>query len=115
MKRNYAPMIVAWMVLAALVIATLGPVGIRPSFGWPLKVERFLGFAIVAVLFAWAYPRRWIAILVLLSVLAIGLEALQLIVPTRDASPIDAIVKIAGAASGVIGARLLFGKTEQRR
>lgn len=110
MNYKYAPMIVAWLVLAALVIATLGPVGIRPSLGLPLKVERFLGFAIVGALFTWAYPKRWIAILVLASALAIGLEALQLVVPTRDASPIDAIVKVAGAVAGVIGVRLLQRK-----
>lgn len=110
MKRNYAPMVVAWMVLAALVIATLGPVGIRPSLGLPLKVERFLGFAIVAALFVWAYPRRWIVILVLSVAVAIGLEALQLVVPGRDASPIDAIAKIAGAMSGVIAVRLLSNR-----
>lgn len=109
-------MILAWVVLVALVIATLGPVGIRPSLGLPLKVERFLGFAIVAALFTWAYPQRWIAILVLASVLALGLEALQLVVPTRDASPIDAIVKVAGAAAGVLGVCLLRRKprTHQR-
>ena len=58
MKNNYVPMIVAWVVLVALVLATLGPIGIRPSLGLPLKVERFLGFAIVAALFTWAYPQR---------------------------------------------------------
>lgn len=107
MKHNYVPMIVAWVVLFALVVATLGPIGIRPSLGLPLKVERFMGFAIVAGLFTWAHPKRWIAILVLAGVLAVSLEALQLIVPTRDASPIDAIVKVAGAVTGVVAIRLL--------
>lgn len=100
-------MIVAWIVLAALVVATLGPVGVRPSLGLPLKVERFLGFAVVAALFTWAYPRRWIAIIVLATALAVGLEVLQIVIPTRDASPIDAVVKIFGAICGAVVTHLL--------
>ena len=111
MKNSYVPIIFAWVVLLALVVATLGPIGIRPSLGLPLKVERFMGFAIVAALFTWAYPRRWIAILVLAVALAIGLEALQLVAPTRDASSIDAIVKVAGAASGVLAVRFLQSRS----
>ena len=115
MKSKYVPMIVAWTVLLALVVATLGPVGIRPSLGLPLKVERFVGFAVVAALFTWAYPQRWIAILVLAFALAVGLEALQLIVPTRDASPVDAIVKIAGAVSGGVVVHLLHRRSSGQR
>ena len=115
MKNNYVPMIVAWAVLLALVVATLGPIGIRPSLGLPLKVERFLGFAIVAALFTWAYPQRWIVILVLASALAVGLEALQLVAPTRDASAVDAIVKLLGAISGVVAVHLLQPRLRGRR
>lgn len=49
-----------------------------------------------------AYPKRWISIPVIAAVLAVGLEALQRMAPTRDASPVDTIVKIAGATSGVV-------------
>ena len=115
MNRQQLPAIVAWGVAGALVVATLGPVGIRPSLDLPLKVERFLGFAVVAALFTWAYPKRWIAILVLASCLAVGLEVLQLVAPGRDASPIDAAVKIMGAIAGTAMVHLLQEWLRRRR
>jgi hypothetical protein len=99
--------IVAWVVLAGLVFSTIGPVDLRPSLGLPLKVERFVGFAIVAALFVWAYPRRWIAIMAILSAAAVGLELLQFVAPGRDPSPVDAVVKIIGAVVGSFGARVI--------
>lgn len=107
--------LIAWVVLVGLIVATLGPVELRPSLGLPLKVERFLGFAIVAALFTLAYPRRWISIMAVLSIGAVGLELLQFISPTRDPSPIDAIVKVVGAIAGAAGAHLFERLSVKRR
>lgn len=73
----------------------------------PLKVERALGFAVLSFIFALAYPRRWRQVLFGLVVAAFGIEGLQLLVPSRDPSLIDAAVKALGAASGVVAAKLL--------
>ena len=107
MSARRAIQVVAWVVLVGLVLSTLGPVDLRPSLGLPLKAERFMGFAIVAALFVWAYPRRWIAIMAILSAAAVGLELLQFVAPGRDPSPVDAVVKIIGAVAGSFGVRLI--------
>jgi VanZ family protein len=91
----------AWLVGAAVIVVTLGPVSIRPQFGHP-QIERFAGFFILAISWGWAYAKRlrWVFAGVALS--AVLLEVAQLLVPGRDAGIPDAVAKIAGAACGVI-------------
>ena len=107
----------AWIFLAAIIAVTIVPEQFRPSTSLPLKVERALGFAVLTFLFTLAYPRRWLAILIVLSLGAIGLELLQFLVPGRDPSPVDAAVKVIGAICGVGGAMVLqrLGALSQRR
>ena len=93
--------IVAWTLLALVVIMTLGPVGLRPQFGHP-QLERYLAYVALGAAFSIAYPRRrfWVALAVICG--AFGLEAGQMLVPGRDARVPDAIAKAFGAASGVL-------------
>ena len=105
--KLYPPRIAPWVLLAVVAAATLVPPELRPSSGLPLKVERALAFAILAGVFTLAYPRRWPVIAVLICLGAAGLELLQLLVPGRDASPVDAVVKILGTLAGVASALVL--------
>jgi VanZ family protein len=103
----------AWLIAAAVIVVTLGPVSIRPQFGHP-QIERFAGFFILAISWSWAYGKRlrWVFAGLVLS--AVLLEAAQLLVPGRDAGVLDALVKVAGAAGGVISAAAATRLTVRR-
>jgi len=96
MIKNLAQ-IVAWGLAAAVVVMTLGPVGLRPQFGHP-SIERFAAYLAVGAAFSMAYPRRrvWVAVAVVCA--AFG----QLFVPGRDARVPDALAKAFGAVCGVL-------------
>ena len=88
--------------MLAIVFATIVPIGSRPHFpeAGP-DVERFLAFLLLTGSLAVAHPRRRGLVLALAISFAIGLEAAQLLEPTRHGRPHDAVVKILGAVSGI--------------
>ena len=92
--------IAAWLLFAAIAIATLGPIGLRPRTDFPVDLERLLAYLAMGTAFALAYPRHiwWAVALVIVG--AIGLELLQLR-PDRHGRQMDAVVKIAGAILGL--------------
>jgi hypothetical protein len=91
----------AWSLAAAIVLVTLGPVGVRPQLGHP-SMERFAAYIALGGAFSLAYPRHraWVALAVVCG--ALGLEMGQLMIPGRDARIPDALVKAVGAAAGVL-------------
>lgn len=91
----------AWISLAAIALATLSPIGLRPHSGLPAMDERFLAFAVAGGLLALAYPRRIGRIVILIVSIAVVLEALQLLTATRHAGLPDVVEKIAGGAIGI--------------
>lgn len=99
--------LLAWLAFAALVFATLSPIGLRPRGPWSVDVERSGAFLVAGLLFALAYPRHiWLAAgLVLMMVF--GLEWLQHIRPDRHGQWHDAFVKAGGAVLGLAGGWLL--------
>ena len=99
--------IAAWSLLVAVIAVTLVPPELRPSSGLPLKVERFLAFAVLAGAFVIAYPKRWLFVMAFICVGAILLELMQLLLPGRDTSEIDAAVKVLGAIAGTSGALIV--------
>jgi VanZ family protein len=104
----------AWAAFAVLVFVTISPLGMRPVVTANPNIERFAAFAIVGLLFGFAYPTR-LALDTLFIVIAAGtLEALQLITPDRHGHVADALVKAAGGTSGVMLA-LIISITVQRR
>jgi len=92
----------AWLLLAAIIVVTLGPIGMRPSSGANVEVERALAFVGLGFLFALAYPRHvwWTALLVVLC--TCGLEVLQNLRPDRHGRELDALVKVMGGIGGMI-------------
>lgn len=91
----------AWLVLAFIFIVTVGPIGLRPISSEPADLERFAAFFIVGMLFALAYPRHWLAV-VMLTVSCAGLfELMQRLAPGRHGEVIDFLFKAVGAVLGV--------------
>jgi apolipoprotein N-acyltransferase len=105
----------AWITLAAIVVVTLGPIGLRPMTDAPVQVERAVAFFLAGLLFAVAYPRHiWWAV-ALLVVATFGLEWLQNLRPDRHGREADAAVKFVGAALGIAGGWLLANAITARR
>ncbi|MCJ2082244.1 hypothetical protein [Methylobacterium sp. J-090] len=97
----------AWILLAALIFATLAPIGLRPVSGAPVGLERFGAFAVLGFLFASGYPRRRWEVLALVTLAGAGLEVLQMLEATRHGRMSDGLVKIAGGGFGVTAAMVL--------
>ena len=95
----------AWATLAFICFITLSPISLRPKTG-EVGFERFVAFAILGVLFMWAYPRHFGRLMLFLLVVVFGLEALQHLTPDRHGHLLDAIEKAAGALGGACFARL---------
>lgn len=93
--------ILAWLVLAALLVATLGPIGLRPHTPWSPNLERFAAFIVVGGLFALAYPRRWLTVSLLVLGAATVLELGQACVPGRHPALRDFVIKAAGGGVGI--------------
>jgi len=96
----------SWVLFAAVVAMTVGPVSARPHTHFPPDLERFAAYAVLGVLFALSYRQRRLWIIGGLLVAAAGaLELAQLFVPHRDAHLSDFLFKAAGAVIGVIVGR----------
>ncbi|MET3900294.1 hypothetical protein ABIB57_004260 [Devosia sp. UYZn731] len=93
--------ILAWLLLSAIVFATLGPLGLRPISGYPVQIERAAAFFGVGLVFVLAYPRHIVAVTVLVLLSAVGREVLQTFSFDRHGREIDAIAKIIGALAGL--------------
>ncbi|MCK8782467.1 VanZ family protein [Rhizobium sp. NTR19] len=91
----------AWAALALIVFVTVAPIEFRPHDLLPVEINRVLAFAVMAMLFAVAYPRRIPLLAVTLIACAGLIEAMQLLSPSRHAHFNDAVVKASGAVLGV--------------
>lgn len=91
----------AWLVLALILIVTISPIQFRPITGEPADLERFVAFFLVGFLFALAYPRHWIAVLLLTIGCAGMFELMQRLAPGRHGEFADFVFKAVGAMAGV--------------
>ena len=99
---------VAWAGLFLVAVATLAPIGLRPESMFAPSIERFGAFAAIGFAFALGYPRHvWLVVFVAIGS-AVLLEVLQMVVPSRHAHLFDALVKIAGGATGLMLGQLLL-------
>lgn len=93
--------IVGWLLLAALAVATIGPLNYRPVVSADPDLERFVIFSAVGLCFSFGYPRSpWIILAALFALIA-TLEALQFLVPGRHGQLHDVVIKASGVLLGV--------------
>jgi hypothetical protein len=100
MSRSFLMRCAAWLILAAVAVVTLSPIGLRPKSPAPADLERLAAFVVLGLAFVLAYPRRWVATVALLCIAAGLLEIGQHLVPGRHGMPHDIALKAAGAGLG---------------
>ena len=98
----------AWAALCVIAYSTLSPLGDRPILLTSTKLEHLAAFAILGTLFCLAYPRRTLAVLLIVLGSAALLELLQFLTPDRHARTLDALQKMAGGAAGVFAGRAVL-------
>ena len=99
--------VIAWLLLAGLVFATLSPINLRPISPLPTQLERSIALAIVGCAFALAYPRNLPIVVAVVLGSTVLLELLQLLAPSRHGRVIDVAVKLFGASFGIAAGTLL--------
>ena len=99
--------ILAWAMLAALVVVTIGPIDWRPVSHLPVQLERALALALIGFVFAVAYPRHLLFVGIVVLSTTVLLEALQLVEPSRHGRLVDLMAKLAGAGFGLVAGHLL--------
>ena len=105
-ERRRTLMSVQWLLVAAVALAviafvTLCPMPLRPRWFVNPDAERFVAFAGLGFAAKLAFPRRHAWTILVLVLVAAGLEAAQHLAPGRDAHVRDAVVKAIGAMTGV--------------
>jgi len=100
--------------LALIVYATLVKLSGRPVLighheaYWIVVIERFCAYGVLGVLLALLLPGRFAAASCLVVGVAVLLEILQTLIPTRDPALFDVIQKAAGGVSGVFLAQAIL-------
>lgn len=111
MRRFRFLPVLAWLLLAALLLITISPIGLRPHIPGFVSVERFSALFIIGLLFCLAYPKHWATVLIMLIIAAGLFELMQRLTPDRHGELTDFIVKAGGAIAGVaLGKMILFLK-----
>jgi hypothetical protein len=109
----------AWLLVLAIAVFTLGPNEFRPVSGTPGSLERFAAFAVVGGAFCFGYPKhRWPILILLLGLIGL-LEVAQNYVPARHGRLSDGLVKASGALLGAAFAVFIarycaFARTQRR-
>jgi VanZ family protein len=91
----------AWLLVLAVAVFTISPIGFRPVTAAPVSLERFAAFAAMGTMFCLGYPKHRLHILVLLIGIVGLLEVAQNLVPGRHGRLPDGMVKASGALLGV--------------
>ncbi|MBR0800511.1 VanZ family protein [Bradyrhizobium jicamae] len=99
--------IAGWLAFAFIAFVTISPIDDRPSIAAP-QIEHFAAFALLGLLLVMGYPRRALAVVVMIAASAYALEALQLLTPDRHARLLDATVKAVGGLCGIGAGRILL-------
>jgi hypothetical protein len=97
----------AWIGLALIIFVTISPIDARPSDVTTTDLDRALAFVVMSGLFIIAYPKRALAVCLVLLIAAFSTELAQLASVTRHPHIHDAVVKAFGVLVGV-GASSLF-------
>ena len=92
----------AWSVLVALTVVTLGPLKLRPRLSFDPATDRVLGYGVLGYALTLAYPRRPRSMAALVVVGAGALELAQALSPGRHPRLQDAEAKAFGGIIGVL-------------
>lgn len=103
----------AWVVLAAILLATFVPPALRPVTAVPHTLEHFVIFALVGGAFCVGYPERVFGIAVTALPSIAVLELLQLLDPGRHARLGDFAINAIGAYVGMALACLVARATRR--
>ena len=106
--------VLAAMLFAAIVFATLAPKGWPVRLGLHWLVEHFLVYFALTTLFCLAWPRPMLVAMLLLPV-AVGLEAAQGLTPDRTPDAATALAAATGVACGALLADGLLAWQKSRR
>jgi hypothetical protein len=100
-------------VLVFILVGTLMPVELRKLVMRPFPrrlhvdlIGHAMAFAVLAALTVKATPLRWPHVFLIALLLAIATEVAQSFIPGRTALASDVLVDVAGAAAGLLLARL---------
>jgi VanZ family protein len=96
---------VAWLLVLAVAVFTIAPIGFRPVTAAPVSLERFTAFAAMGAAFCLGYPKHRLHIVVLIGIVGL-LEIAQNYVPGRHGRLPDGVVKASGALLGAAFAML---------
>jgi VanZ family protein len=107
--------IIAWLLTAAVVFATLGPARLRPHSELGQDGEHALAFVLVGLAFGLAYPKHRLLTAIIAVILIGVLELLQLWMPGRHARLEDFVVDALAACAGIAVASILEWATHRMR
>jgi peptidoglycan/LPS O-acetylase OafA/YrhL len=94
--------LLAWLILAFILFATVAPIGLRPHTVTSVDLDRAGAYLLAGLVFALAYPKQWKTVAALLVLGALAIEYLQYLSPTRHPRLHDGAVKALGASLGLI-------------
>ncbi len=104
----------AWLLVLAVAVFTLAPIGLRPTTGataLSTQVERLAAFAVIGACFGLGYPKHRVVVILLVIGIVGALEVAQSWVPSRHSRFLDGLVKAAGALFGL--AAVMISKREK--
>lgn len=99
--------VLAIAALSILTVLTVVPDGERPVTFLPHHLEHFLAFAVTGALIGVAFAMETFTMVVASACFAVGLECVQIPLPTRHARLSDIVVDTAAICIGVLLVRLL--------
>jgi VanZ family protein len=107
LTRSKLLAVVGAVLLAAIAVAALIPVGWQVRTGLHWLVEHFLAFFTVTLVFCLAWPRPMRVAAVMLP-LALAIETLQALTPDRTADLATALMAATGVAVAALFADLVI-------
>jgi len=93
--------LVAWLLVIAILILSLGPPSTRPVTGAGHNLEHLLIFVATGAAFGLGYPRRFLLLPVALLAFTGAIEVAQMMVPGRHARLSDFLTDAAASCVGI--------------
>jgi VanZ family protein len=93
--------VVAWLLILAIVMLSLGPPSTRPVTGAGHNFEHLLIFVATGAAFGLGYPRRFSLLPIALLTFTAVIEIAQMLVPGRHARLSDFLTDAAASCVGI--------------